>query len=225
MCAVGEDAMQRAVVFAPGNYSISPGFVAQDGPRALCLWNRRRNSFLGTQRPTADEKVFGSFGTHGIGISGGWQELENTSGRLVLSAYEHELRLLPFVVRDGKTEPCLMRRVSHQAAEFQGFHRRPLVFDEYLFPDDALWFGCLALLCRPDELSPTLTLPVWREAENVVTLQADELNLRLFLQPSGETTQLFPPDDDPRAAPLLQTPAYTLWPGQWTHLMSQPYQP
>ncbi len=215
MVAVGKSERERSVLFLPGANTPTSGFVCQREGSALCLFARRPNSFHRTQEPMPDEKIHAFQGDFGIGLTRNWTVAKQETGRIVLSAYDHEVLVQPFEIHDEVVRPLLLP-LTRQTSTGQGrFHDTPADFDELVFPKDAVWFGCLISLHRgqaPDALSSIVA----SKAGEILTLTADGgLSVSVFSHPSGELTEIY--DDDWRIQPLLETPIHRLCPGDFTH--------
>lgn len=211
LAAVGQDAVNRAVAFIPGEGTRCGGYVCQRDHQALCLFSRLPNSYYRTQSIKPDSHFPApEMRRHGVGLGTGWREEENSADRLVLSAYGRKLVVLPFAVENGRLERITLTPSRKEDGD-------PVTFVEgYLFPDICLWFGCLVTLHDALETPPAPAIN-WREDDRIISVSAGEgLVIRLFRQPSGELTELY--DDDWRTTPLVESPAFTLWPGEMTGL-------
>ena len=214
MVAVGQDADHRDVAFLPGSYSIAGGYVCQRDNRALCVFGRRPNTLLRTQRLTPDAQLPQAFGELGVGVSAGWTAAQGASGRLTLCAYNHTLTVDPFVVADCQCQPASLVPVKRTNLSQGRFHNTPVEMTEWIFSGDAEWLGCVLQLddqgTRP---APLIAKVV--PSDRIWTFTAGtDLRLRLFLHPSGEVTELY--DDDWRTLPLLECPEQVLRPGDLT---------
>lgn len=141
---------------------------------------------------------------------------EGGGGRLVLTAYGYDVCLHPFVIRDEVPLPARLTRRRRTGLGQGRFHSTPADLDEWVFPPDATWFGCLVRL--QEEGAPAVTPTIgWAESGPVITVSSDGgPTVRLFRQPAGGVTELY--EDDWRTQPLLECPTGTLWPGELARL-------
>lgn len=213
LAAVGRDSRQRAMAYLPGVLTTANGYIRQRNATALCVFNRLPNTLYRTVRVVPDECVAGMNGCFGLGITAGWQR-HQAGRRLVLSAYGFDLVADAFTLHNGQMMPLELQCVQRKDHDEGGRHCHiPALFDEYVFPADATWFGCLLRIVPEGTAVPEAAWS-YSESGRMVTFTADDLAVRLFRQPSGETTELY--DDDWRTSPLLDCLASTLWPGQLT---------
>lgn len=223
LAAVGEDADRREVAFVPGSYSIAGGYVRQRHNRALCLFGRRPNTFLRTQRLTADAQLGQAFGDLGVGATAGWKTEQDASGRLVLSAYDHTVTFDSFVLDGNRARPVVLARTQRANLSQGRFHNTPVNMTEWVFPGEGQWLGCVVQLgagvARPAHC------PVKAERQGAVwQVQAGtDLVLRLFFQATGEVTELY--EADWRTLPLLDCPEQILHPGDLAALALQMHTP
>lgn len=214
MVAVGRSEKERSVLFVPGAYTPTSGFVCQREGSALCLFARLPNSFHRTQEPMPDAEIHTFQADFGIGLTPNWNVTKQEPGRMVLSAYGHEVLIQPFEIHDEVVRPLLLPLTQQKNMGQRRFHQTVADFDALLFPEEAVWFGCLIALHRdraPDTLSPIVA----SKEGDVLTVAADGgLSVSVFRQPSGELTETY--DDDWRIKPLLETPIHRLHPGDLT---------
>ena len=171
------------------------------------MFARLPNSYYRTQVVTADAEIpSADRHPHGLGLTDGWREEANGVGRLVLSAYGHVLSLSPFVLSDDEIVPIMLERAATKDA-YSGAKS-----SGYSFPEDAQWFGCLVSLLPEGGSAPEPEMDCYRSDREVEVAAAGGLSIRLFLQPSGELTELH--EEDWRTTPLLDCPTGVLWPGQ-----------
>ena len=212
MAAVGQGSDAREVLFMPGAYSIANGYVCQRGHRALCLFSRRPNTFLRTQKVVCDSELQAEFGDYGIGVSNGW-DVTVTTGRSVFSAYGYQVVIDPFLLKGTVAEPVALEKV-HRTTLSQGrFHRTPAEMTEYVFPESTEWFGC-----RVDVLPGNADRPAppgieWIRNGDLMTLRdTNGLMISLHLNPAGGDVERY--DTDSRTLPLLQDADHALMPGE-----------
>jgi len=209
--AVGESAERREVVFLPGSYTITNGFVQQRQGRALCLYAREPNTFLRTQRLRANDQLAGVFGNLGVGVTDGWRVAQE-DGRLLLTAYGHTVTVDPFVIDEGQIKPVVLSPTRRANLSQDGrFHDTPVDLREWLFPDEPRWLGCLVQLTEEGQPAPPPEFNC-RLTDDQLEVSAGELAVRLFRNPAGGVTELY--ERDPRTLPLLDCPEGTLWPGE-----------
>ncbi len=121
-----------------------------------------------------------------------------------MSAYGYSLYLRTFALAGDRLTPSRLSPepvdVGHGHA-VTGWRAEPQV----------VWFACLAELL-PDGIEPTATTITGNVGDWLVTLaESGGLALRLVQQPSGELVELYA--QDWRTLPLIESPAYTCWPG------------
>ncbi len=162
MAVVGESPSQREVLFMPGAYTIANGYVRQSANRALCLFSRRPNTYLRTQKFATDKELTNAFGSYGVGLSDGWT-IDSTESRLTLTAYGQRVTIDPFVLKGQTVKPVTLTPVRRDSLSQGRFHATTADLLEYLFPDDAEWFGCCLQLMASPTLTPALSQ---REREN-----------------------------------------------------------
>ncbi|MFW6060363.1 MAG: hypothetical protein ACODAQ_09285 [Phycisphaeraceae bacterium] len=212
IAAVGRSENERDLLLLPGSYTIANGYVHQQQHRALCVFARRPNTLLRTQRFTADTDLPGAFGDIGLGATDGWQQ-RTDGGRLIFTAHGHAVTVDPFVLADKHVRPAALETVRRDNLRQGGrFHDTPIDMQEYVFPADAEWCGCLVQVTAQDQLPPPVRLSCERGERALRVREAEGLDLHLFLQPAGEVTQLY--EWDWRTTPLLACPERTLWPGE-----------
>ncbi|MFT5122890.1 MAG: hypothetical protein ACI97B_001522 [Verrucomicrobiales bacterium] len=219
MVAVGKNEHERAVLFAPGAYTPTSGFVCQHEHTALCLFSRKPNSFHRTQEPMPDAQVHAYQGAFGIGMTRNWEMAQHACGSIVLSAYGYEVLIQPFEIRNGTATPISLPRTKQNDMSQGRFHKTAADFDALMFPDDAVCFGCRVSVQRGTVSRVSSDIHV-TEQDNVMTVDAGNgLRVRIFQHPSGELTELY--EDDWRTQPLLETPVHRLNPGDLTHLAAE----
>ena len=211
LAAAGESAERREVVFLPGSYTITNGFVRQRQGRALCLYAREPNTFLRTQRLRADDQIADAFGNLGVGMTDGWR-VSQEDGRLTLTAYGHTVTLDPFVIEDGQINTTVLSPTRRDNLSQGGrFHDTPVDLQEWLFPDGPRWPGCLVQLTAEGQPAPKPAFRC-RLTDEQLEVIAGDLAVRLFRNPAGSVTELY--ERDPRTLPLLDCPEGTFWPGE-----------
>lgn len=211
LAAAGESAERREVVFLPGSYTITNGFVRQRQGRALCLYAREPNTFLRTQRLTADDRITDAFGELGVGMTDGWSTNQE-DGRLTLTAYGHTVTIDPFVIEDGRLRPTALSPTRRDNLSQGGrFHDTPVDLQEWRFPDGPRWLGCLVQLAQEGEPTPRPAFHCRLTGEQL-EVTAGDLTVQLFRNPAGGVIEVY--ERDPRTLPLLDCPEGTWWPGE-----------
>ncbi len=211
MAAVGESSSQREVLVMPGAYTIANGYVRQSANRALCLFSRRPNTYLRTQKFATDKELPDAFGSYGVGLSEGWTR-EDAGSRLFLSAYEHRIIIDSFTIKGQTVKPVALTPVRRDSLSQGRFHATTADLLEYCFPDDAEWFGCCLQLTGAEVPPPPTVRVTCRRRDGVLTVrEAGGLLIRLALQPAGGETELY--ETDWRTLPLFESPETTVWPG------------
>ena len=219
MAAAGASATQRAVLFLPGSYTTTGGYVRQAENRALCIFSRLPVSYYSTQAAVLEEQVPAAMRDYGIGVTTGWEIRDDASiGRWVFSAYGHDVTIDPFMVQGDRIVPAPLNRVHRDTLSQGKFHRTAAELDEYIFPADALWFGCVVSLTQAGAAVPAPAVTFAQDGQHVAfsTGASPEraLTVRIFRHPTGELTELY--ESDWRTWPLLQAPSGTVWPGELT---------
>lgn len=212
MAAVGKGPEARDVLFMPGAYSIANGYVCQRDNQALCLFSRRPNTFLRTQKVVSDSELQSEFGDYGIGVSNGW-DVTAAADRTVFSAYGHQVVIDPFVLKGTIPEPVALAR-THRTTLSQGrFHRTPVEMTEYVFPESAEWFGCrLEVLTGTADRPAPPGIECFRNGDSLTLRDASGLVISLHLNPAGGDVEMY--DTDWRTMPLLKCADYSLMPGE-----------
>ncbi|MHB0939409.1 MAG: hypothetical protein ACYDCO_23010 [Armatimonadota bacterium] len=211
IAAAGESAERREVVFLPGAYTITNGFVRQRQGQALCLYAREPNTYLRTQKLRADDQIADAFGNLGVGMTDDWR-VDQQDGRLALTAYGHTVTIDPFVIDEGQITPAALSPTRRDNLSQGGrFHDTPVDLQDWLFPDGPRWLGCLVQLTTEGQPAPRPEFTC-RLTEDQLQVSAGELAVRLFRNPAGGVVELY--EGDPRTLPLLECPEGTLWPGE-----------
>ncbi len=219
MVAVGESESERAIVFAPGAYTPTSGFVCQHDNAALCVFARQPNTYHRTQEPMPDAKVHAYQGEYSIGITPNWTVLEQDASGIILSAYGHQVHIQPFTIRGGAVHPVMLVRKRYTNLGQGRFHDTAADLDAWVFTDDTVWFGCLIQTCKGGVTKSKSPIRC-AERDQILTVDApDGLRVKVFQHASGELTELY--EDDWRTQPLLETPVHILNPGDLTHLAAE----
>ncbi|OPZ70196.1 MAG: hypothetical protein BWY83_01749 [bacterium ADurb.Bin478] len=142
-----------------------------------------------------------TFGEFGLGLSDKWKVKSSAADHLVLEAYGYELHVFPFAVREGKLSDCPLT-LKHRTTSSPRYHPRPIVFDEWVFPDQPDWFGVHLVLARSGERieDPGLRYVLQQGIHTFSSKQGHRI--RLFVAEKGDTRQLF--NVDPALMPLLK---------------------
>ena len=150
----------------------------------------------------------------GIGITSNWSVNDEDQARIVLSAYGHEVHIQPFEIINGQASSISLPRVKQEDIGQGDFHAAASDFDAFMFPEKAVWFGCLVAVQKAETPIPLSSITC-SEQDNVWTVRTDVgPSIRLFQHVSGEVTELY--EDDWRTVPLLESRIQTLWPGELT---------
>lgn len=215
MVAVGNSATERAVLFLPGAFTPTSGFTAQREMTSLCVFSREPNTLHRTQYAIPDDEIHAYQQAFEIGISKNWQVTVQDTARLVFSAFGYDVHVRPFAIHGEVIRPVALRREKRHNMGQKGFHKRPAEFDAFRFPDEAVRFGCLVEVCEATEAPSDSTISC-RNRNGFLTVMLDkpQLEVKLFQQPSGELTECY--REDWRILPLLESPAYELYPGELT---------
>lgn len=201
LTVVGRSGTERAVMFVQGTNMPVSGFTDQVEMSTLCVYNRLPTYWHLTQwrgdlaryRETLDE--------FGVGISPNWTEKLSVPGHTVLAAYDYEAHLFPFAVQDETLAPCELPR-KHRTTTSLRYHPRPRVFDEYVFPREAEWFGVFITLVKAGSgvADPGLG---YLNTDGIRTFTTNlGHKVRLVIAELGETKQLF--NVDPALIPRLK---------------------
>ncbi len=212
MAAAGDGADARDVVFMPGAYTIANGYVSQRDNRALCLFSRRPNPFLRTQKFAADGDMHDAFGDYGIGLTADWA-VTAKAHRLNLTAYGQRVTIDPFLVDGTDVQPVTLNPIRRDSLSQGRFHRTEADMTEYVFPGSVEWFGCLVEMTPLDFPEPDRARIACRREESRLHLdEGGELRLNLHLNSTGGDIELY--ETDWRTLPLLDCPEQTLQPGE-----------
>lgn len=205
MAAVGNNEVERAVLFLQGSFTPVNGFTDQKGLSTLCVYNRLPSYWHLTQWRGDMAKYKETIGEFGAGISANWREKLHAPDHIVLEAYGYEAHIFPFTVQDVKITPCSLL-LKHRTTTSPRYHPRPRVFDEYVFPQEHDWFGAfIALVKSGSEISnPGITYANQDGVHSFNTNQGH--NVRLYIAEKGDTRQLF--SIDPALVPLLKVNEY-----------------
>lgn len=209
LVALGKNEEERALAYLPGSFTPINGFVEQQKNTALCVFSRTANTYIRTQAQSPYQAIKEAFGGFGMGVTTGWQEKVNNENQLILSAYNQEMHVYPFALKNGKVVPVKLVYKKRDKTTEKNYHKREADFGEYVFPDDAAWVGCWVTYVPAGTKVPKPTI-TYQLRNKVITVKAKNLILTLFQQPAGEITQLY--KQDWRTTPLLQTPAETVCP-------------
>ena len=179
VAAAGKSAEERAVLFIPGSNNPINGFTDQKGMTSLVVYNHRPSLWHIQQGKTSDvRKTQDPFG---IGISDGFEEVDNTEGHLILRAYGYDFHVFAFSVKDGGIGPYLLQKVErHTISPSHRYHDRKREFTEYLFETGAEWAGAVVKVVKAGE---KVKVPVvsYKEPDNIATFtcKSEDLQLRV----------------------------------------------
>ena len=199
--AVGYNENERAVAFIQGSNTSINGFTDQMGTSTLCVYNRLPNYWHLTQKRGDMSKYKETFGEFGVGITTNWQEKLNTPDHIVLEAFGYDLHIFPFAVENEKIVRCECI-LKHRITTSPRYHPRPRIFDEYVFPQEPVWFGVFITLM---ESGSEVTNPgiAYSNNDGIRSFETSMGHqVRLFVAAKGDTKQLF--NVDPALIPVLK---------------------
>jgi hypothetical protein len=203
MAAVGKSENERAVAFLQGSFTPVNGYTDQIGTSTLCVYNRLPAYWHLTQKHGAIDmsKYKETFGEFGVGITPNWKEKLNTPDHIILEAYDYDLHIFPFAVQDENIGPCKLV-LKHRTTSSPRYHPRPLIFDEYVFPEEPDWFGAFIVLVKSGSKvnKPKISYTNRNGIRSFRTNMGHQL--KLFVAEKGDTRQLF--NTDPALIPLLK---------------------
>jgi hypothetical protein len=189
------------VVFIQGSNTPVNGYTDQQGMTTLCVYNRLPALWHLTQW-RGDLSVYReTFGEFGVGTSLNWAEKSVKPDRIVLEAYGYDLHIFPFAVQEEKIIPCELVK-KHRTSSSPRYHPRPIIFDEYVFPEEPDWFGVYIELVKNGFIvdNPKIT---YTNIHGIRTFTTNKQHqVKLFLAEKGDTKQLF--NVDPALIPLLK---------------------
>jgi len=189
------------VAFIQGSNTPVNGYTDQIGASTLCVYNRLPALWHLTQWRGDMAEYRETFGEFGLGLSDKWKVKSSAPAHLVLEAYGYELHVFPFAVQEEKLSGCALT-LKHRTTSSPRYHPRPIVFDEWVFPDQPDWFGVHLVLARSGERieEPGLRYVLQQGIRTFSTEQGHRI--RLFVAEKGDTRQLF--NIDPALMPLLK---------------------
>ncbi len=201
MTVVGKSASERAVAFIQGSNTPVNGYTDQKEMTTLCVYNRLPALWHLTQWRGDLSNYRETFGEFGVGLSDKWKEKSVTPGHIVLEAYGYDLHLFPFRLQNEKPVVCELV-LKHRTTSSPRYHPRPIVFDEYVFPEEPDWFGVYAALVKSGDkvAEPGITCSLQNGVRTFKTKQGHQI--RLFIAEKGDTKQLY--NVDPALIPLLK---------------------
>lgn len=201
MAAVGKSADERAVVFIQGSNTPINGYTDQKEMTTLCVYNRLPALWHFTQWRGDMSNYRETFGEFGVGLSDKWQKKSAAPGHIVLEAFGYDLHLFPFSVQHDRLTGCSLT-LEHRTTSSPRYHPRPIVFDEYVFPNDPDWFGVYVALVKAGAKAaePGITCTLQNGVRTFKTKQGHQI--RLYVAEKGDTKQLF--NVDPAMIPLLR---------------------
>mgnify|MGYP000852398317 FL=1 len=201
LTAVGKNEKERAVAFIQGSNTPVNGYTDQIGTSTLCVYNRLPALWHLTQWRGDMAEYRETFGEFGLGLSDQWKVKSRAADHLVLEAYGYELHVFPFAVQEEKLSDCPLT-LKHRTTSSPRYHPRPIVFDEWVFPDQPDWFGVHLVLARSGERikDPGLRYVLQQGIRTFSTKQGHRI--RLFVAEKGDTRQLF--NMNPALMPVLK---------------------
>lgn len=185
IAAAGRSASERSVLFIPGSNNPVNGFTDQKGMTSLVVYNHRPS--LWHIQLGRDKDVRKTQDPFGIGISEGFEEIDNSEGHLVLRAYGYDFHVFAFSVMDGGIGPYLLQKVErHTVSPSHRYHDRKREFTEYLFDDGAEWAGAVVKVVKAGTKVKT-PLVSYSEPDNVATFscKSEELQVKVGRTPTG----------------------------------------
>ena len=201
LAAVGKNENERAVVFVQGSNTPVNGYTDQKGMTVLCVYNRLPALWHLTQWREDLSVYRETFGEFGVGISLNWEEKSATSERIVLEAGGYDLFLFPFAMQNENLVPCQLIK-KHRTSSSPRYHPRPLIFDEYVFPEQPDWFGVYVELAKIGQKVDNPQIE-FAHVEGIKVFETKKGHqIRLFIAEKGDTKQLF--NVDPALIPLLK---------------------
>lgn len=147
MAAAGKNEHERATLFIPGSYTPVNGFTCQRELSALCVYNRLPTMWHLTQWRGDLAEIKKTQCDFGVGISDHFELIAQEEGKTVLRAYGYDFYLFSYQVKDGKVAPCSLSK-KHRTETSPRYHRRPAVFDEFVFPEEPAWFGVFVKIVK-----------------------------------------------------------------------------
>gem|GEM_PF-625030 len=201
LAAVGKSANERAVAFIQGSNTPVNGYADQKGMSCLCVYNRLPALWHLTQWRGDMASYRETFGEFGVGLSLLWKAKSEKPDHIVLEAFGYDLHLFPFAVQNESIVPCELA-LKHRTSSSPRYHPRPLVFDEYVFPEEPDWFGVFVVLVKSGSKvdNPAVKYTMKDGIRTFNTRKGHQI--RLFTTEKGDTQQLH--NVDPALIPLLK---------------------
>jgi hypothetical protein len=200
LAVAGKSESERAVVFIQGSNTPMNGYTDQKEMSTLCVYNRLPALWHLTQWRGDMTEYRGTFGEFGIGLSDKWQKT-TVKDHIVLQAFGYDVHLFPFAVQNGKAV-AIDLELKHRTSSSPRYHPRPIVFDEYVFPEKPDWFGVYVTLVKSGDKVDNPRI-VYAKVDGIDTFKTRRGHLiRLYTTPQGDTRQLY--NVDPALIPLLK---------------------
>jgi hypothetical protein len=201
IAVVGKDENDRAVAFIQGSNTPVNGYTDQKEASTLCVYNRLPALWHLTQWRGDLSNFRETFGEFGVGISDKWKVKSATPDHIVFEAFGYDLHVFPFSVQKESLRPCPLE-MKHRTSSSPRYHPRPIIFDEYVFPDEPDWFGVYVSLVKSGVKVNNPGI-VYINKDGIRSFKTNKGHqVRLFIAEKGDTKQLF--NVDPAMIPLLK---------------------
>jgi hypothetical protein len=206
LAVVGKSETERAVVFIQGSNTPVNGYTDQQAMSTLCVYNRLPALWHLTQWRGNMAEYRETFGEFGIGLSDNWQQTP-VKDHIVLQAYGYDLHLFPFAVKNDKAI-AIHLKLKHRTSSSPRYHPRPIVFDEYVFPEEPDWFGVYVSLVKSGSKVAQPGINYTRVDGIDIFKTKSGHQIKLYTTPQGDIRQLH--KIDPALIPLLKFSEQTL---------------
>ena len=169
---------------------------------ALCFFARTTNSYYLTQSQKEDLQ---QSLPPSLGLVGDWKREESADDKfLIFRAYEHILKVYPFVLEGGKIKDAHWHSDTIQIKE----QNIPI----FRADNKHIYSGCLVQLYDSSTAAPLDSKITCIQTDQEIFIQSScGLVIHLVCMPSGEMIEVR--NTDWRTIPLFNSPAHNLWPG------------